>query len=134
MPIVSDIGHIWGGDIGVTSTGDIAVVSGADRTTQRVLRRLMTAATTAIQSDYPWLPTYGIGMGERVGRVGVDTRELQAIVLGQLSQEQSVATSPAPTVSVTETRNGSGEYEVDCAYTDQSGLVQSFSFDLSGSA
>ncbi len=132
MPIAADIAHEWGGDLGVSPTGDLALVTGSDRTTQRVLRRLLTTATTAMQSDYPWLPTYGAGMGGRIGLPGVDPREMQAMVQGQLNRETSVARSPAPVVTVTQPSIGT--FEIDCRYTDQSGLVQGFAFDLDGSA
>lgn len=127
MPILSDISHVWGEDVDVSATGDLALVSGADRTTQRVIRRLITVATTLAQSEYPWQPAYGAGMGERVG-LAVNVRELQAIVIGQLNREPSVALTPAPTVRVTEV--AIGEFAVDCSYTDQSGIVRSFNFDL----
>jgi hypothetical protein len=128
MAIASDVAHLYGGDIGVTPTGDIAMVSGSDRTTQRVIRKLITAATTLTQSDYPWQPLYGAGLGQKVGLAGTDPRTIQALVKSQLLQEQSVVSVPTPTVTVTQVADGI--FEIDCSYTDQSGLVQSFSFDL----
>lgn len=129
MPVLSDIAHLYGGDIGTTPTGDIALVSNGDRTTQRVIRRLITAATTAVQSDYPWQPQYGAGLGQKVGLAGTDPRTIQALVKSQLMREASVATTPAPVITVTEVAVGT--FAIDCSYTDQSGIAQNFAFDLS---
>ena len=127
MGQTADLSHVWGQDLDVTPSGDIAIVTGSQRTIQRIIRRLMTAATALVMSDYPWEPGYGAGLGARIGQT-FDARGIQAVVLSQMLQEESVAPIPAPTVSVT--ANGPFMATIDVTYTDTSGTSQSFSFDL----
>jgi len=44
-----DVQHRWAGDLAVTATGDLAVVTGGPLGTERVLRRLLTNP-----ADYIW--------------------------------------------------------------------------------
>jgi len=127
MADLSDIDHVFGQDIGVTPSGDIAVVSKSDRTIQRVIRRLLTPSTTSGSSAYPWEPTYGAGLAAKIGDK-LDPRAVRAIVLSQLLMESSVAKVPAPVVTVTLTDPNSAT--IDVTYTDQSGTPQNFGFDL----
>lgn len=127
MADLCDIDHIFGQDIAVTPTGDIAVVSKADRTIQRVIRRLLTPSTTPLVSAYPWEPTYGAGLAAKIGET-LDVRAIRGIVLSQMLMEPSVKKIPAPTVTVTPLNvNGA---TIDVNYTDQSGTPQNFGFDL----
>ena len=127
--ILADIYHMIGQDIGVTPTGDINTVTGNDRTTQRILRRLFTAATTADHSPYPFEPDYGIGLGERVGDVTPDLRAIHGLVRSQMLQEASVARQPAPVIDVQEILTGG--VVISIAYVDLSGSHQQFSFNFS---
>lgn len=83
-------------------------------------------------SAYPFETAYGCGLPQRVGSVensSGNAMAIQAEVFSQLLQEASVASSPAPTVSV-EPIPGGGE-TIGISYTDQSGSNQNFTFDLS---
>lgn len=93
--VLQDFDHVWGGDIKLSPTGDIATVSGFERSRQRVLRRLMT-----IPREYIWelLPEpYGGGVPAQIGR-NLDLAKLKALIGGQMLLEESVAQDPAPTV------------------------------------
>jgi len=46
---MSDISHLWGNDLTIGPTGDLAVASNDGLTQQRVLRRLLTSV-----GDYIW--------------------------------------------------------------------------------
>lgn len=127
MADLCDIDHTFGQDIGVTATGDIAVVSKSSRTIQRIIRRLLTALTTAQSSAYPWEPTYGAGLGAKIGDA-LDVRAIRGIVLSQMLMEPSVAKIPAPAVSVV-SLNVVGAV-INVSYADQSGTPQNFGFDL----
>ena len=124
---LSDVDHLFGGDIGTTPTGDINLVSGAARALERIIRRLLTPPTTLASSAYPWHPTYGVGLGQKIGNP-TDARSIQAIVLSQVLAEPSVARQPLPQVSVT--MLATGVTTIDIAYTDTSGTPQGFSFNL----
>lgn len=127
MPQLADFDHIWGSDIAMTPTGDISVVTTRQRTVQRIVRRLMTAPTTSDQSDYPWEPDYGVGLGDKVGDA-LDVRAIQGVVRSQLLKEAAVARIPAPVISVTTLDTGLNV--IDIRYTDLSGAAQNFTFSL----
>ena len=127
MADLCDIDHVFGQDIGETATGDIAVVSKADRTIQRIIRRLLTPQTDQTSSAYPWEPTYGAGLSAKIGEA-IDIRAIQGIVLSQMLAEPSVARTPAPKVTVTPLDVTGAT--IDVSYTDQSGTPQNFGFDL----
>ncbi len=128
MPDICDINHLFGEDLGVTATGDIAVVSNHNRTVQRVIRRLLTAPTSQSGSGYPWQPEYGAGLPQKIGE-SIDPGQVQAVVLSQLLIEPTVARTPLPTVTVSVTQ-GTGVVVLNVLYTDLSGTPQSFGFDL----
>jgi hypothetical protein len=129
MAALSDIDHLFGTDPGETPTGDLNLVSGAARTLQRVIRRLMTAPTTSRGSAYPWHPGYGVGLPQTIGNA-VDARSIQALVMSQILAEPSVARVPLPSVSVT--MLATGVTTIDIAYADTSGTPQQFSFNVGG--
>lgn len=129
MPAVYDLDHFYGEDVGLTPSGDIALVSGSQLTIQRVIRRLMTAPTTTSQSDYPADPTLGAGIGSNIGDPNPDSRGMGAAILSQLFLEPTVSKTPAPTVLVTPLPAGAGAV-INIAYTDTSGTPQNFNFNL----
>jgi len=129
MAILNDLSHIFGNDLDVTPSGDIALASNATRTTQRVIRRLLTPQTTQDRTGYPWQPEYGAGLPQHIGEAGVEMGVIQSTVLSQLLLEDSVARTPIPAVTVTEADAG-GKFAVDTTYTDLTGTPQSFGFDL----
>jgi hypothetical protein len=101
-PTLDDIAHVWGQDLQLSPSGDLARANGAQRTQQRLLRRLMTARAGA---EYIWEPAYGAGLPQDIG-ANVDLAKVRAIVRGQLALEASVATAPAPQINVREIANG----------------------------
>lgn len=127
MAEASDISHLFGSDVGVTPTGDIALVTGSTRTRQRIIRRLCTPSTTIGNSAYPWEPPYGCGLPAKIGDT-LDDRAVQSDVLGQVLQEASVA--PLPTPQVTATPIPGGGATIDILYSDQSGTPDGLNFDL----
>jgi hypothetical protein len=128
MSNLCDLDHLFGSDLNVTAAGDIAVVSNHNLTVERVIRRLMTAQTSLAGSAYPWQPTYGAGLPQKIGNA-INQKEVQAIVLSQLLQESSVSPTPLPTVGVTVTP-GTGVVVLNVMYTDLSGTPQSFGFEF----
>ena len=131
MSDLCDIDHLFGNDIGVTASGDIAVVSNHDRTVQRVIRRVLTAQNKTSGSAYPWQPEYGAGLPEQVGNENVDTGVIQSTVLSQLLIEPTVSRTPIPKVTASSSSAGS-VITINVNYTDLSGTPQSFGFDLVG--
>lgn len=129
MADLSDFNHLFGGDLAVTASGDIAVVGKHDRTVQRVIRRLLTAQNAVGGSAYPWQPEYGAGLPEKVGQEQVDAGNVRATVLSQLLIEPTVARTPLPVVTVSRAQAGS-VVAINVQYTDLSGTPQSFGFDL----
>lgn len=128
MTDLADCDHFYGGDLGVTPTGDIALVVKHNRTTQRVIRRLLTVPTSPENgSAYPFEPDYGVGLGARIGEA-LDIRGTAADVRSQMLLEATVQKIPAPTIAVTPIDVKGAT--IDITYIDVSGVPQSFSFDL----
>jgi len=94
---MNDIDQTFGQDIGVGPTGDLLPVDASVRTKQRLLRRLITAPET-----YLWHPGYGAGVPADVGAAMSPDRlrEIKAAITGQVLQEEAVAQSPAPVVTL----------------------------------
>ena len=91
---MTDIEHIMGVDLAVSSSGDLAVVSGDEAVRERVLRRLLTTP-----GAYIWQLTYGGGLADFVGQIS-NAALLLATVRRQLLLESAVARQPLPTVAV----------------------------------
>jgi hypothetical protein len=100
MARLDDLSHIWGGDLQLSPTGDLARADGPVRSQQRVLRRLMTGAT-----EYLWEPTYGAGLPQKIGE-NLNLPEIRGRIRGQMLLEASVARVPAPEVKVREITGG----------------------------
>ena len=101
MSQLLDIAHTgWGGDIGTSTTGDLATVSGDPATRARIIRRLLTNP-----GDYIARPDYGGGIRRFIGSL-FNASQVQAIIIAQLRLESGVAQSPAPTATVTQTDTG----------------------------
>lgn len=98
---MADLSLTFGGDLGFSASGDLALATQDALTRQRVLRRLLTNP-----GDYLWHLSYGAGLGRYVGAAG--GQSLVAAVAGaQLRLESRVAAQPAPMVEAT-TAAGSG--------------------------
>lgn len=117
---MTDVTHQWGGDLEVSPTGDIRVGSVDEVTTQRILRRLLTAP-----GQYIWQLPYGAGLGRLVG-VPADVSRIRAIVAVQLGLETAVASEPRPFISARPASSGSpGTMVVEIRYRNvQSGQEQ----------
>lgn len=121
-----DLTLLWGGDLMLSPTGDLAVVDVPSITQQRVLRRLLTNA-----GDYIWQPSYGAGLGQFVGQA-VNGNQVSAIIRSQIFQEAAVAPLPAPTITVIP--GVASGLAVSLVYTDaQASVPQVLSFNV-GSA
>src|SRR5580698_10553456 len=95
-----DIAHVFGGDLAVSSSGDLWTASSLTLSQQRVLRRLMTNP-----GDYIWHPDYGAGLPSMIGQP-INATSVQAIITAQMYLERSVVRNPAPVVNVTPFANG----------------------------
>jgi phage baseplate assembly protein W len=119
---MNDLYHYIGGDLSTSPVGDLMPVSDIERGRQRILRRLMTNP-----GDYIQHPDYGAGLGQKVGDI-VNVGEWTALIRGQMLLEDSVASSPAPQISVQSITNGATVY---IAYTDApSGQAVTLGFDV----
>lgn len=106
----SEPAHIFGNDLQLSATGDLLLVSGVAETRQRILRRLLTNL-----GDYIWELDYGAGLPAKVGRKA-NAAQITGIVRSQIFQEQSVAQTPAPKVTVSVNPNGTVTCNI--TYTD----------------
>ena len=114
---MSALSHTMGGDLDLSGTGGVAVVTGADQTRQALLRRLCTNA-----GAYIWQPGYGAGLPARVGSV-VDEAAIRALVLAQMQAEAGVDQTQPITITVTSPKTGACMLAI--SYTDaQGGAVQ----------
>lgn len=111
---LSDINHLWGQDIQLSNTGDLALVSGTPRGQQRIIRRLMTN-----QGDYLFQPNYGAGVLKAIGSTE-DSGSIVATVRSQVLLEDSVAQSPAPVTTIANAPGNSdgSALAVSIQYTD----------------
>ncbi|GBQ15379.1 phage tail protein [Komagataeibacter rhaeticus] len=114
---MSALSHTMGGDLDLSATGGVAVVTGAEQTRQALLRRLCTGT-----GAYIWQPGYGAGLPARVGGV-MDEGAIRALVLEQMQADAGVDQTRAITVSVTSPKTGACLLAI--SYTDaRSGAVQ----------
>ncbi|WP_217548789.1 phage tail protein [Pantoea sp. GbtcB22] len=117
-----DIYHYVGGELSTSPAGDLRPVSSTERGKQRILRRLMTNP-----GDYVFHPEYGAGLGNKVGQ-SVNLNEWKALISGQMLLEDTVASNPAPTVSLSLVEGG---VSVNIKYTDStSNTPETLSFDV----
>lgn len=117
-----DLYHFIGGDISKSPTGDLRPVTGSERGTQRILRRLMTNP-----DEYIFHPEYGAGLGRKIGQT-VNKNEWEALIRGQMLLEDCVAQTPTPQITLTLINEG---VSVFIQYTDAvSGIPETLSFDV----
>ncbi len=122
---MQDAAQLWGEDLSVGATGDIALAAGTTLGQQRVLRRLLTNP-----GDYIWQPDYGAGLGQFIG-LPVDASQIRAVVRGQIFREAVVARTPEPVIDVQSNQDGS--VYVHIRYVDaQDGATQTLSFTVGG--
>jgi phage baseplate assembly protein W len=114
-----DLNHLWGNDLVLSPSGDLATTDVPSLTEQRVLRRLLTS-----QGEYIWQLDYGASLSTYVGQPGA-ALAIEAAIRGQLSKEPAIARSPAPTIDLTP--DPSGNLYVQIRYADaatgQTGII-----------
>ena len=120
---MQDVSLLWGQDLTVSATGDLALATSTELSQQRVLRRLLTNP-----GDYIWQPSYGAGLGQFVGQP-VNVSMIQSVIRSQVLLESTVAQTPEPVISVAGANDG-GVY-VDVRYVDaDTGSTQILSFSV----
>jgi hypothetical protein len=122
---MTDIYHQFGSDLQISPTGDLAPADGATLTQQRILRRLLTN-----QGDYIWQLKYGGGLASFIGDP-VKQNAILGVVIGQLSQEATVANNPAPTVTLATDQNGGVFLTIQYVYLP-TGTTQVLSVPVGG--
>jgi hypothetical protein len=125
MSDLADLFHYWGNDLQLGPTGDLAPAFRSDRTSQRIIRRLLTNPGGG---DYPWEPGYGAGLPAKIGQ-NLDLGHLTALIVGQIALEPTVARNPAPQVTLTPFAGG---VSITVLYYDQTGTGTPLSFSLFG--
>lgn len=121
---MEDAALLWGGDLSVGPTGDIALISGAVLGQQRVLRRLLTNP-----GDYIWHLQYGAGLAQFVGAT-INVPAIRAAIRSQIFMELSVARLPEPVIDVQSQLDGS--VYAYLRYVDSAnGSTQVLSFSVS---
>ncbi|MGB8840760.1 MAG: hypothetical protein WCC64_06790 [Aliidongia sp.] len=123
MSDLADLYQYWGNDLVLGSTGDIAPAFRSDRTSQRIMRRLLTNPGGG---DYPWQPDYGAGLPAKIGQ-NLDLGHLRTLIVGQIALEPTVARNPMPQVTLTPFRGG---VSISVLYYDQTGSGIPLSFNL----
>lgn len=118
-----DLSHYWSGDCSAAANGDLLTSSGTERSKQRILRRLLTnpaqkdaSGNVVVPGDYIFHPDYGAGLPRLVGSLA-SPAEIRALIRGQMLTEASVASNPAPDITVTAITGG---INVQISYTDAS--------------
>lgn len=91
---MADISHVWGSDLSLSPTGDLAAVEGSDAGRMRVLRRLLSNP-----QDLLFHLDYGAGLPRQIGQ-NTDAESIEGIVRTQLFQEAAVQQDPPPNVVV----------------------------------
>lgn len=91
---MADLFHQVGEDLCVDATGDLLAADDTLLTQQRILRRLLTPA-----SSYLWQLDYGGSLPSFVGNP-VHAARIAAIIRAQILLEDGVAKNPVPKVSV----------------------------------
>ncbi len=96
-----DLTHLWGNDLALSATGDLATSAVPNVTQQRVLRRLLTNP-----GDYIWQLDYGAGLANFVGLPGA-AAAISAAIRGQIFKEAAIAQTPAPVITLQADQSGS---------------------------
>ena len=121
---MSSLSHTVGGDLDLSGSGNLTLVSDAEETRQKILRRLCTNP-----GGYIWHPDYGAGLPAMVGMT-MDAGTLQGIVQEQMADESGVDQTQPITVTVTNTP--AGFYRCDITYTDsQTQTIQALTYQAS---
>lgn len=100
--LLNDINCNWGSDI-VANAGDLDLCNSAERSRQRVLRRLLTNP-----GSYIWVPSYGAGLPSFIGQaLSTDNfDQIKSLILSNMFQEDSVSQNPPPKIFIQTIQNG----------------------------
>ena len=131
---MTDLFHIYGGDLAVSAAGDLALATADESGQQRLYRRLGTnpalldsAGNVVATGDYLAHQDYGAGVGRRVG-APVDVAGTTQTIEAQVRMESAVAKSPPPQVTVTPMQDA---LSAQIQYTDAETLTtQVIAFDI----
>jgi hypothetical protein len=107
---MTDLALVFGNDLTVDATGDLATVDGTEEGVERVLRRLLTNP-----AEYIWNATYGAGLPQFLGDP-VNATRIQAVIRRQMLLEAVVASNPPPVITVSARADNS--VFVDIKYVD----------------
>jgi phage baseplate assembly protein W len=107
---MTDLALVFGSDLTVDASGDLATVDGTEEGVERILRRLLTNP-----AEYIWNPSYGAGLPQFLGEP-VNTTRIQAVIRRQMLLEAIVARDPPPVITVTGRADNS--VFVDIKYVD----------------
>lgn len=107
-----DIFHEWGCDLGVGTSGDLALANSSQVISQRICRRLLTNP-----GGYIWNLDYGGGLAQFVGSPANST-DVEVVVSSQLALEAGVPTTPAPQITVSVVNAANGYLVANITYTD----------------
>jgi phage baseplate assembly protein W len=88
-----DLNAPWGGDLSLSQTGGLELITGLPLATQRLIRRLLTNL-----GAYIFEPTYGAGLGRFVGQP-INEQAIAALVTSQAEQEDTIASVTSVTVT-----------------------------------
>jgi hypothetical protein len=124
MSQLLDVGHVFGSDLQLSNTGDLARVSAVTRSTQRILRRLLTNL-----AEYIFHLAYGASVPKYVGAI-LNLAEIKANIIGQMKLEQSVIQNPTPTVTLTPIANGVSVYVSYLVAPDRQPAALSFDVNI----
>lgn len=89
-----DLYHVFGQDLAVSASGDLAMATGSEFGQQRVLRRLLTNP-----GSYIWQLEYGAGLARFIGQP-TNAQRIAAVTRAQMYREAAVTRNPAPLVNV----------------------------------
>lgn len=118
---MSCLSHTIGGDLDLDSGNGLALVSGAEETRQKILRRLCTNL-----GGYIWHLDYGAGFPAMVGMVA-SAETIQGVTQEQLALESGVDQTQPITVEVTTAPTG--KVQCNITYTDsQTQTVQALTY------
>lgn len=128
---MADLDHFWGGDLTLSPTGDLATVQGAARGQQRIIRRLCSNGSNALDQpvgEYLFHPDYGAGLPRLVGEPGI-SGFAEAVSREQMLMEPAVQQSPPPGVTISQ--SALGLLSLTIAYVDvPTQTPQTLSFDV----
>jgi hypothetical protein len=135
----------YGQDWQLTSTGDVLLaVDATDNAlaTRQWLERLLLTSPTLIdangnriaRADDIGHPSWGAGLRRAVGQMVTNSllASIQSAIVKAIASNSSVATSPAPVISVTDAGNGFIVASVDCVTTAGQRLVVSQQLSVFG--